>query len=646
MSEMRLSLRLVGAFEARNTTGDVRLRSRPARALLGVLALSPERTVSRGALAALLWGDRAEPRARQNLRQALHRLRDAVGAVVVDGELLRLPASLAQTDEESLRREVADGRTPDLLLSAAFSTDRLMEGFDGMSEPFDAWLRLRRREFADVLRRSLEAIMAGGGAEAARAAEVALNLDPSDERAARFLIAWEGARDTSRALAIYADLWKRLENEYDAEPSAETQELIVALKQRENVAPKASASPAAPILAAAPPTPAIPVVAARPTLRVEPLPIDDGADRFAALIRDELIARLARFREVKVVDGALSAARGQFALRMNVAEGRRRDANAALFDQEDGAAIWGAALTLSGDAPTSIAALAGSVAAACGISVSRARLRAMADGAPSRDAVDEWLLGQERLLHLRPADWPKAEGHFLRAAEISPGFARAWASLAQIAHGRHLAHPGRGPDFAELRRSLALSDRAVAADPHDARAHLARAWSAALLDRHAAAEMSFDLALRCNPDDPWTVISAGLGAAFGGRADAAAAAVDRFEAEGWTTTPIAWAYVANILFLGGDLDRAAEAAESAGAVAINLPAWRAAALAGLGRAEEAAAAWDEYLTLAKADWAGDAPFTPEAALDWFLALFPLRRSEDRERLASFARDAQRHWATT
>jgi len=126
MSEAPLSLRLVGCFEARNATGDVRLRSRPARALLGVLALSPERTVSRGALAALLWGDRAEPWARQNLRQALHRLRDVVGEVTVDGDLLRLPASHVQTDEESLRREVADARTPDRLLSAAFSTDRLM----------------------------------------------------------------------------------------------------------------------------------------------------------------------------------------------------------------------------------------------------------------------------------------------------------------------------------------------------------------------------------------------------------------------------------------------------------------------------------------------------------------------------------------
>lgn len=633
MSDPRLYLRLIGVFNLRETSGEIELTSQPAKALMGVLALSPNRTASRSALAALLWGDREEARARQNLRQSLHRLRDAVGpdaVVVVDGERLRLSAVVVATDEEALRTEIADGRAPEALLSSTFAADHLMEGFDGLSLPLDAWLRLRRRDFADALRRSLDGIVEGGGPEASKAARAALNLDPTDERAARFLIAWEGRRDTSRALAVYGDLWRRLEDEYDAEPSAETQEMIVALKKRETIAPKTSTRPRA---------------AERPILRVETLPTAEGAGSLTGLVRDEMISRLARFREIKVVDGALSDALGHFALRLSATGSDRRDAAATLFDQEDGSAIWASATELAENEPSSIATLTGAVAAACGISVSRARIRALAAGAPSRDAVDEWLLGQERLLNLRPRDWPEAERHFLRAAEISPGFARAWASLAQIAHGRHLAHPGRNADLAELRRSLTLSDRAVAADPHDARAHLARAWSAALLDRHAAAEASFDLALRCNPDDPWTIISAGLGAAFSGRADAAAAAVKRFEAEGWTTTPIAWAYVSNIRFLAGDLAGGAEAAESAGAVAINLPAWRAAALAGLGRTQEAAAAWDEYLTLAEDDWSGDAPFSPDAALEWFLGLFPLKKPEDRARLASFAKDAQRHWAT-
>ena len=58
-----------------------------------------------------------------------------------------------------------------------------------------------------------------------------MKLDPTHEEAARALIrARVAAGDVGNALGIYKALWKLLEDEYDVEPSKETQELIAAVK--------------------------------------------------------------------------------------------------------------------------------------------------------------------------------------------------------------------------------------------------------------------------------------------------------------------------------------------------------------------------------------------------------------------------------
>ena len=63
---------------ARETGEPVALRRKPL-ALLAYLARRAPRVVPRSELTTLLWGERAEERARQSLRQALLELRQAVG---------------------------------------------------------------------------------------------------------------------------------------------------------------------------------------------------------------------------------------------------------------------------------------------------------------------------------------------------------------------------------------------------------------------------------------------------------------------------------------------------------------------------------------------------------------------------------------
>jgi hypothetical protein len=61
-------------------------------------------------------------------------------------------------------------------------------------------------------------------------------------------------------------------------------------------------------------------------------------------------------------------------------------------------------------------------------------------------------------------------------------------------------------------------------------------------------------------------------------------------------------------------------------------AWRAAALARLGRTGEAADEAATFLSLIRKHWFGAEPAMDEAILRWMLHLYPISRREDWERL--------------
>ena len=77
----RLSLTLLGGFEAAlGPERPVAIPSRKAQALLAFLALPAGRRHARDSLAALLWGEVPDARARTSLRQAFSASRSAWSA--------------------------------------------------------------------------------------------------------------------------------------------------------------------------------------------------------------------------------------------------------------------------------------------------------------------------------------------------------------------------------------------------------------------------------------------------------------------------------------------------------------------------------------------------------------------------------------
>src|SRR5574338_49676 len=100
------SLTTLGALRLAGTSGPVLSGRRKELALLTYIARRSPRAVPRDELAALLWGERDEDRARQSLRHALHQLRRALeSAIEITNEHVRVAGDAIDVDASLLERD-------------------------------------------------------------------------------------------------------------------------------------------------------------------------------------------------------------------------------------------------------------------------------------------------------------------------------------------------------------------------------------------------------------------------------------------------------------------------------------------------------------------------------------------------------------
>ncbi|HEU4323655.1 MAG TPA: BTAD domain-containing putative transcriptional regulator [Roseiflexaceae bacterium] len=232
-----------------------------ALALLAYLALS-RRPHLRPALAALLWSETNDEDALASLRQALAKLRRAVGSHLLiarqtvafnhsAGCLIDVDLFLAEANDLPVRLDAAAAvRLGDAL---ARYGGELLHGLALREAPlFEEWLTEQRERLRECALRALAALMdyhtARGAPEAARDyGQRLLLLDPWREdvyRALMRLLAQDGRR--SAALALFETCRRTLEEQLGLEPAAETVELYRLI--RDSLLP-VEASPAAPVSA-------------------------------------------------------------------------------------------------------------------------------------------------------------------------------------------------------------------------------------------------------------------------------------------------------------------------------------------------------------------------------------------------------------
>jgi DNA-binding SARP family transcriptional activator len=135
---------VIGTFRVLAHDGeDLTPRGRKARALLGILALTPSRRRSRPALQDKLWSDRGPEQGAASLRQTLTEIRQALGDCYRDCLVSDMRGiGLAQ------ERVTVDIDTADLSeLALSVELPRLLEDIDVSDQEFEDWLRQQRTAF-------------------------------------------------------------------------------------------------------------------------------------------------------------------------------------------------------------------------------------------------------------------------------------------------------------------------------------------------------------------------------------------------------------------------------------------------------------------------------------------------------------------
>jgi DNA-binding SARP family transcriptional activator len=226
------------AISARDGTTLTGLGPGKPLALLVYLAVRHE--ARREELVDLLWGEATEANARNAFRQALHRLRSALGEELVppdrDRVVLTSSSALAVDRDEFLDALDRD----DVLATASLYRGDFLEGFDVGEPMFDSWadaerLRLRSR-FQTALHKGAEASLANGRwLEALQLVQRLSGIAPYDESAAlleaNILLAAGRGTEAAAALRRFSQL---LRDQLDLQPSPRFAELLTRVERTES----------------------------------------------------------------------------------------------------------------------------------------------------------------------------------------------------------------------------------------------------------------------------------------------------------------------------------------------------------------------------------------------------------------------------
>jgi DNA-binding SARP family transcriptional activator len=194
-----LKVALLGTFEARLPSGAaVRFPRKKSEALLAYLAFHPGRMQARDKLAALLWGDAPDERARHSLRQALVTLRRALHraaalCLVEEGDTVGVSPDGVEVDVAVFERLMKDGSPEALEHAAALYRGDLLEGVSVDEPPFEEWLRAERERLRELAVEGLAKLLGhlartGAVDRAVQTAVRLLGLDPAQEPVHRTLM--------------------------------------------------------------------------------------------------------------------------------------------------------------------------------------------------------------------------------------------------------------------------------------------------------------------------------------------------------------------------------------------------------------------------------------------------------------------------
>lgn len=648
-TQARLKIRLSGIVRVFKGEREIPIAGMKARALLGFVAYHAPDPVGRDRLCAILWSEKDQDRARASLRQTLKRLQACLAEEA--GDLLEttpdeisVRAFVASVDLSEARRNLEAGRTPELLQKSPDGLANIFEGMDHLDPALGSWLAVVRQRWQQDAVNALSRNLLAGRQNADTCCETILRMEPYHEGAIRFrMTQLHESGQSSKALELYAELWQRLDEELDVNPSSETQILAVSIKEACGLAPvttslktdfstaQGSRTPSPSLIKA----PAVCSAERLSLVQVEAFDLTD-VDASQRLVfeglRLEFINALTRFREWVVVDGS-NQGKKLVGIRMTGTanrDGENWHLALRLTEAESNQIIWAEQISLVRESLSLAKRRAiRRISLALNIHLTSTRLaRTPRSDDLNINENDAWLLGQALLSHWQPESELRAEQLFRQLIRAKENFAPAYVGLAQVLNTRHFIAPGVYRSLEAHREGLRLSLQAISMDPLDSKAHLTLAWSYALNGMWETSVETFLLAYELNENDPWTLVSAALGLAYGAEIDRAVDLSRQMRNLGVGVTPLQWGYLSAVSFLDGDYDEAADAAARAGCVTAFSSAWQVAALTLAGRTEQAGLALEQFYKVARATWGGIVNPNETDIIDWALHAFPFRQEGD------------------
>ncbi|MDQ4076600.1 MAG: tetratricopeptide repeat protein [Chloroflexota bacterium] len=238
-----LAINLLGRFEVRLDGEAVDFSSRPAQTLLAYLLLNAGISHRREQLAGLLWPDSLESSARKNLRNAIYRVRQAIGEryLLSDKTTLAFDTSAPyHLDVALLEDDKANADTEALMRAVAAYQGELLPGF------YEDWVLLERERLRALFERHMERLLEqlqamGRWREVRRWAEHWIAQGHVPEPAYRALMTACAAQgDLAGMASAYRRCVQALEEEVGVPPSLETQTLYERLSRGEVPTAKAT----------------------------------------------------------------------------------------------------------------------------------------------------------------------------------------------------------------------------------------------------------------------------------------------------------------------------------------------------------------------------------------------------------------------
>jgi DNA-binding SARP family transcriptional activator len=267
-----IEVRLLGTLHLKGTDGRAVpvILAQPKRlVLLAYLALHPD-GARRDSVVAMFWPELDTGHARGALRQSLRFLRRELGDGILNGhsdEAIAFEPRTVWCDVVAFEQACKAGQVAQAL---ELYRGGFLDGcfVSGGSQELERWITAERTRLGQLAGRAAADLMAHAEREgdlptAVQAARQAIALDLDDESAlARLIALLDRSGDRAGALSAFETFRRRLEMEYDATPSPETDARIQAIRARQ--IPFAGAAQASERIA----TPVIPPRRRRPGRRV------------------------------------------------------------------------------------------------------------------------------------------------------------------------------------------------------------------------------------------------------------------------------------------------------------------------------------------------------------------------------------------